>query len=189
MKDNRGIGEGSIPGRFSAMAGYDFPFGPGRRYLTDGVAGKILGGWGFYSILTAQAGAWLTAAYATDRLDVGSTASTRPDLVRNPNLSDSERTTARWFDTTAFATPPAFEYGNAGRSIIEGPGYFNIDLSLQRSFRITEGSRLEFRFDAFNATNHTNFRVPGNNFGTASFGVISSAIEARDLQFGLKFSY
>ena len=87
------------------------------------------------------------------------------------------------------ATPAAFKYGNAGRSIIEGPGYFNIDLSLQRSFRITEGSRIEFRFDTFNATNHTNFLLPGNNFGTSNFGVIGSALEARDLQFGLKFYY
>ena len=109
--------------------------------------------------------------------------------MRNPNLDASERTPQRWFDTTAFATPAAFKYGNAGRSIIEGPGIFNIDLSLQRSFKITEGSRVEFRFDAFNATNHTNFLVPGNNFGTSNFGVIGSALEARDLQFGLKIYY
>ena len=68
-------------------------------------------------------------------------------------------------------------------------GIFNIDLSLQRSFKITEGSRVEFRFDAFNATNHTNFLVPGNNFGTSNFGVIGSALEAEDQEFGLKIYY
>jgi hypothetical protein len=189
VKDNRGLGEANIPNRFTTMLGYDVPFGPGKRYLTDGLAGKLLGGWGFYSLLTAQGGFWFTPIYSTDRLDVGSTASSRPDLVGNPNLSSDQRRPQRWFNTAAFAAPAAFKYGNAGRSIIQGPGYFNIDLSLQRSFKITESSRVEFRFDAFNAINHTNFRVPGNAFGTGSFGVIGSAIEARDLQFGLKIYY
>lgn len=189
VKDNRGLGEANIPGRFVLMTGYELPFGPGKQFLTDSVLGKILGGWSIYSILTLQKGPWFTPVIPSDRLDVGSTASSRPDLVGNPNLPVSERTPQRWFNTGAFALPPPFKYGNAGRSIIEGPGLGNLDLSLMRAFRISEDSRLEFRFEAFNLTNHTNFALPGNAFGTPSFGVIRKAFESRDLQFGLKFYF
>ena len=65
----------------------------------------------------------------------------------------------------------------------------NVDFSLLRSFKTSEKTALEFRFEAFNLTNHTNFSLPGNSIGTAAFGAIGSALESRDLQFGLKFYY
>ena len=81
----------------------------------------------------------------------------------------------------------------------------NLDFSLLRNFQMTEGTRLEFRFEAFNLTNHTNFRLPGTSCaaipladnptptctgGTGStFGIIGSAFEARDLQFGFKIYF
>lgn len=189
IKDNRGLAEANIPSRFTLMTGYELPFGSGKKFLTDSPLGKVLGGWSFYTILTFQSGPWFTPVITVDRLDVGSKASSRPDVIRNPNLPGSQRTPQGWFDTTAFATPQPLKYGNAGRSIIEGPGYGNLDFSLLRSFKTSETTKLEFRFEAFNATNHTNFRLPGNAFGTATFGVITSAIESRDLQFGLKFYF
>jgi len=189
VRDNRGLSEGNIPSRFSAMVGYEMPFGANKKFLTAHPLGKVLGGWTFNAILTLQRGPWITPVIPTDRLDVGSNASSRPDLIRNPSLSNSQRTPQKWFDTDAFATPQPLRYGNAGRSIIEAPGYANLDLSLLRSFNMSETSRLEFRFEAFNATNHTNFGTPGNSFGTSNFGVIGSAYESRDLQFGLKFYF
>jgi len=60
---------------------------------------------------------------------------------------------------------------------------------LLRNFQTSESTRLEFRYELFNATNHTNFNIPGVNFGTADFGVIGSAQPARQMQFGLKFYF
>ena len=100
---------------------------------------------------------------SSDRLDAGTTASQRPDYRSNPNLRHEERTPQRWFNTMRCAVPAAFKYGNAGRSILEGPGLINLDFSLLRNFRITEETRVEFRFEAFNLTNHTNFRLPGTS--------------------------
>ncbi len=189
LRLNRGLGDANIPHRFAGTVGYETPFGPGKPYLTDAFLGKVLGGWSFNGILTFQGGPWITPVIPTDRLDVGSTASSRPNVVRNPNLPSSDRTRVRWFDTTALALPAAFTYGNAGRAIVEGPGLGNLDFALLREFRTTETTRLEFRYELFNATNHTNFSLPGLNFGTADFGVIGSALPARQMQFGLKFYF
>jgi hypothetical protein len=186
LADNRGRGEANIPGRLAWMMGYELPFGKGKPHLTEGVAGKILGGWSAYGILTLQKGQWFTPVVSSDYLDVGSTASQRPDFLRNPNLDSDQRTPQSWFDTTAFALPPNTPYGNAGRGILEGPGLANFDFSLLRSFALSETSRFEFRFEAFNLTNHPNFTLPGNAMPSPTFGVIGSAFEARDLQLGFK---
>jgi hypothetical protein len=157
--------------------------------LTDGVAGKILGGWSVFGILTLEAGPYITATIPSDILNVGSTASLRPNVLRDPNIPASQRTPQHWFDTAAFVTPQAFTYGNAGRSIIKGPTVRNLDLALLRDFKAHERLTVQFRFEAFNSTNHTNFGLPGTSFGTGSFGVIGNAYEPRDLQFGLKLVF
>jgi hypothetical protein len=186
---NRGRGEGDIPGRFVAVTGYELPFGQGKPHLTGGPWGRLLGGWSLFSILELQKGAWLTPVLAVDNLDVGSGVGQRPDLTGNPNLDPSQRTPNRWFDTSAFALPPRTRFGTAGRSIIEGPGMIELDVSVRRTFRLSEAVRMDFRFDVFNLPNHTNFYIPGNSFGTAGFGVIGAALEPRDLQMGFKFYF
>ena len=118
---------------------------------------------------------------------MGTTVSSRPDALRNPKLDNASP--VKWFDTAAFATPVGLRYGNAGRSIIQAPGIVNLDAAVLRSFRTTELSRIEFRFEMFNATNHTNFGIPGNSFGTPTFGVVTSALESRNLQLGIKFYF
>ena len=183
---NRGRGQASIPGRLVVSPGYQLPFGRQGRYLTSGVAGKILGGWNLLGIFTWQAGGYITAFMPSDSLNVGSTASFRPDVAGDPNLSGSQRTVQQWFNTSAFVAPPAFTYGNSKRGIIQGPGLTNLDLAVLRDFRLTERLTMQFRFEDFNAANHANFLDPGTTFGTGDFGVIGSAYDARQLQFALK---
>lgn len=186
---NRGMGEGSVPGRLVVTPAYRSPFGRGRKFLTDSPLGKVLGDWTVLGVLTLGAGDYLTASMPSDSLNVGSTASFRPDVLRDPNMPASQRTPQRWFDTSAFVTPPPFTYGNAGRSIIKGPNVRNLDLALLRDFKLHERLTMQFRFEAFNITNHTNFVGPGTTFATGSFGVIGRAYESRDLQFGLKIIF
>ncbi|MEO7652229.1 MAG: TonB-dependent receptor [Bryobacteraceae bacterium] len=186
---NRGLGEGNVPTRLTATVGYDLPFGAGKSMAMGGAWGKILGGWTVYGLLAYQRGPYITPVMSFDRNDVGSTASFRPDVLRNPNIDGGQRTPLRWFDTAAFANPALFSYGNAGRSIIQAPGIMNLDSALLRSFRVTEGSRLEFRWELFNATNHTNFGIPGTTFGTPQFGVLTSALESRNMQLAIKYYF
>ena len=188
LRYNTGPGEAN-PNRFVANLNYQFPFGPGKRFLPRGVGGAIAGGWSFSSILSLESGYYITAIIPTDIWNVGSTTSLRPNVSQDPNLDIGQRIPQHWFNTSVFSLPAQYQYGSAGRGIIESPGFMNLDLSVHRAFRITETSRLEFRADAFNATNHTNFSLPGLSYGTSSFGVIGSAFTSRDLQLGLKLAF
>ncbi len=189
MARNRGRGEGDNPGSFAAMATYNLPFGPKRQLLNHGIVSKIVSDWTLSGTYTALRGGYITAVYNFDRLGVGSTAAQRPDVLGNPNLPSDQRTPQRWFDIFKFVTPSLTSFGSAGRNIIEGPGLSNLDAVLSRSFVIGESARLNFHFDMFNATNHTNFLIPGNAFGTPTFGALTGAQPGRSLQFGLKLFF
>src|SRR5262245_10375850 len=78
-----------------------------------------------------------------DRANIGAGPAQRPDLIRDPNLSRSERQPERWFDTDAFVQPAPFTFGTAGRNVVTGPGLGNLDMSLQRNFEFKEGRRVE----------------------------------------------
>jgi carboxypeptidase family protein/TonB-dependent receptor-like protein len=188
LLQNRGVDESNVPNRLALTASYHLPFGTGKTMLTDGFWGKLLGGWSVNGIVSVQSGPFITPRIVVDRLDVGSTDSSRPDVIRTPNLPKEQRTPEHWFDTSAFVMPAEFKYGNAGRSIIQTPGFMNLDVSVLRSFPIHE-VRLELRFEAFNATNHTNFGVPEISFDTPSFGAIGSALDARQIQLGMKLHF
>jgi hypothetical protein len=74
----------------------------------------------------------------------------------------------------AFATPAGVAVGNTGRNEFRGPGLYNIDLSLARSFaipKLREGARITIRADAFNILNHANLNNPDNNIADTTFGL------------------
>ena len=77
-------------------------------------------------------------------------------------------------------------FGTAGFNSLYGPGRFNWDFSLFRIFQMPEGSRLEFRAEAFNFTNTPKFGNPAANVNNAGFGEITSATEERQFQVGLR---
>ncbi len=65
----------------------------------------------------------------------------------------------------------------------------NLDFSLLRKFRITERFAAELRGEFFNAFNHTNLGNPGAGFGSAGFGLISSADPARQIEVGARIVF
>ena len=111
----------------------------------------------------------------------------RPNVTADPN--GGPKTPEEWFNVGAFALPAQYTFGNAGRNIVIGPGLANLDLSLQKEWALHENQTLQVRFDAFNALNRPNFNLPGRIFGSANFGIISSAQDARELQFALKWMF
>lgn len=113
----------------------------------------------------------------------------RPDVLRDWRLSDNARSLDRWFDTGAFVANAPFTFGNAARNLLEGPGLVNFDFAVYKYFRIAEGKRLQFRWEAFNLFNTPPLGVPNAQVGNRNFGTIDDAGRPRNLQFGLKFIF
>jgi hypothetical protein len=89
----------------------------------------------------------------------------------------------------AFAQNATGAFGNLGRDLIHGPGRINFDLSLTRSFRLTERYRIEARGEAFNAINHPNYNNPTTALNSSNFGKILGAADPRILQVSMKFRF
>jgi len=111
----------------------------------------------------------------------------RPDALRDPNLEDG--TLTRYFDTTAFSRVGLGDFlpGNAGRNIVRGPGFANLDASVFKDFRIRERTTLQLRLEAFNATNTPHFANPNTDQSQGQFGSITNTVEnPRILQLAVK---
>jgi len=191
----RGRSNFDVSQRLSASYSYELPFGKGRQYLADeGWVSTLLGGWETLGIVTLQSGRPFTVALpseidnsGTGRSILGFGANDRPNLVGNPELSNP--TTLQWFNTAAFEFPFPGTFGNAGRNIVEGPGFQNVNMSLVKNTKLTERVNLQFRAEAFNLFNHPNFNLPDNFLGSPTFGRITSARDPRHIQFGLKLLF
>ena len=172
---------------------YELPFGRGKWWdPSNPAARKLLEGWQFSAIGVLQTGLPVAVTGANNNL------ASRPNSTgQSPKLSNP--TAAKWFDTTAFINPPDFTYGNISRTLpdVRAPGAVNWDVSALRTFGITERVNLQFRAEAFNLLNHVNLGLPNSAFvagadgknSSGSFGVISSARDARRVQFGVKLRF
>ncbi len=186
--------------RFTATAVYDLPIARG----SSGLMRTALDGWRASGLFIAQSGAPFTVNLSTaagnEPADVGLVSSTtnveRSTVTGNPD--NGPHTAAEWFNVAAFSLPAPLSFGTAGRNDVFGPGLVDLDVSIQKDFALPrESSKLQFRFDMFNTLNHPNFNVPGRvaTFNSAgvqtspTFGVITSAQDPRELQFGLKYIF
>jgi hypothetical protein len=129
----------------------------------------------------------------------GNPGSTRADLVGKPVVHPGNLTD--YVDANAFATPASTTYpdgsttfnapGTSGRDIVRGPGFCNIDLSIFNFFSITESTKVEFRFQAYNATNTPHFVNPNADLSPSTFGTITSTLpfSYRQCELGLRLTF
>lgn len=190
----RGLAAFDVRHRWVNSAVWNLPFGKGQKWMRSGPAAWIGGGWQISAIHSMQTGFPFTANLAGDTAGIGGGTGAiliRPNAVPGQNwkLPSGERTTARWFNTAAFAAPPAFQFGNAGRNIIIGPGLLNFDLMAARSFRLAESASLQFRGEFFNALNTPNYDIVGRILNNPQFGVVQSQLPPRQIQFGLRLAF
>ena len=175
--------------QFSASVNYELPVGHGRRLLHDAgrVTQAVLGGWQANAIATMLSGRPFTPQYSA-----GDISQQRPDLAGDP-LAGIPAGLA--FNPAAFSRPVATAaapdlYGNAGRNLLIGPGFTNVDVSLTRTFRIHRGARMQFRAEAFNVFNRANYQVPVFLLDRSDVATYTStANEAREFQFALKLLF
>ena len=181
--------------RLSLSFSGDLPIGRGGLWLADnGVLSTILSDLELQGIATLQSGRPFTAALLpefdnsnTGRSTLGFGANDRPNLVGDPELDDP--TSDRWFNTTAFAIPVTGTFGNAGRNILDGPGYQNVNLGLLKNIYLGGETRLQLRAEAFNLFNRANYNLPDAFLGSPTFGRIVSADSPRRCQFGVKLIF
>ena len=165
---------------------YDLPFGKGRAIELSGITGALFGGWRLAGIVGVGTGEPFSVGFTST---TAGWPSSRADIVGD--RSPSNRSIAQWFNPAAFAVPAAFNFGNSGRNILFGPGYFTWDTSLTKNTAITDRLNLEFRAEFFNVLNHPTFGLPATNISVPSQvgRIASTANTPRDVQFGMRLSF
>jgi len=185
----RDSSNGDMPNVTSFSGIYDLPAGRGHRLASGGVGNALLGGWALNAIMSLQSGMPVTVTQATNNNAFAGFALQRPNLVGKPNLPSGKRTTAKFFNTSAFATAPQFEIGNASRNPVRGPAYRDLDIALIKHAKLPGEADMEFRAELFNTTNTPAFSQPNGSFGSAAFGSITgTTTDPRVVQFAVRLS-
>ncbi len=187
----------NVPHKFTMSTVAPLPIGNGQKWdPSNGVLEQLFGGWEVGTILTVQSGGVINTAAGWDAASTGGFGDTRLNSNgKNPYLPKGQRNANAWLDKTAFYYVEGGTFGNISRNRLIAPSRFNWDFSMNKNFRIIEGHRLQFRFEAFNFPNHPNLNAPGVSWGTnrntpnVDFGRIRSTGTMRQLQFGLKYVF
>jgi hypothetical protein len=146
---------------------YELPFGKGRHFGGNlpKFADAVVGGWQIGGVGTVRTGFPASCLNTSDT--AVSSAGMEVDnceLVAGQNPNAGAHNILSWWNLAAFATPTSQQvFGDAGRNVLRGPGYFNVDLTLQKVAQINEKVKLQLRFEAFNVLNHPNFSMPNVN--------------------------
>lgn len=199
---NRGLekrlAQFDIPHNFVLSWTYELPFGRGKKFLTsaNGFVNQIVGGWAINAIHRYVSGTPLGIGGGGVIPLFG--AGNRPNRVagvnplRNADHGSFDPARDIYLNIDAFAQPAPFTLGNAAPNYgdIRNFGSLNEDISILKNFRITEGHRLQFRTELFNALNRVNFGGPAANINApATFGRIGSTGQPRQIQFALKYVF
>jgi hypothetical protein len=163
----------------------------------------VLGGWQMTDILQARSGDPLTIAYSPDGYSNNQVSGLITISGRNsyrPNLTGSAIKTSNWaydpsisgiqyLNASAYSVPPpTAPFGNSPRNAVRGFDFWQLDTGLTKDFPLVRGAHFQFRAEAFNITNKTNFGDPNTYLGS-TFGIINSALPARELQIAAKIVY
>jgi hypothetical protein len=171
---------------------YELPWGPGKKWLSDGMTGKLLGGWQLSGLFQAQSGTPLNIGGDGTRLNT-------PGNSAFVNLNGDNKVLGGlgpgelYFDPTVYSLPAAGQQGTMSRNEgPEGPGFWELDMSLFKRF--TFGTRFfELRVDSFNVTNSVRWANPNTGYSTASgntFGQITGTNGSqRSFRFGGRFVF
>jgi len=182
-------------GLFNGYLTYDLPFGRGRMFggSASGIANAIIGGWSIASDFTFHTGFAIDPS-GPDNSGTGS-ASPRPDCVAGVSQGGSGQLETfngvkgiQFLNPAAVAAPAAGTFGNCTAGAFRGPGLKTSDLSIVKSFAISERTNFQFLTQFINLTNTPILGAPSGGFGP-SFGFISSSNPGRQVQFGFKLLF
>ncbi|MDQ3748729.1 MAG: carboxypeptidase regulatory-like domain-containing protein [Acidobacteriota bacterium] len=190
------------------------PFGRKGLFFKEGIGAAIFGGFTLSGVFAARSGSPIdiTGTNAAFTSTIGS--ANRPNQIADPfvagpvaanpdtrcqltisqggRAADVVRASNSWFNRCAFDNPAPGTFGNTTRNSLRGPGYFNYNATLARTFSFGERFRLQAQMTAFNITNTPHFRNPSGSFSTSTttnFGVSTTTFGERQIRFGLKLSF
>jgi hypothetical protein len=160
----------------------------------------VLNGWEVAGINGFIAGTMGNVGFSTtNSADISGTPSASPriNITCNPTLPKSEQTFSRYFNTSCFQLPAVGTLGNGGKAYLRGPGVNDWDLSVFKNFPVKERFKLQFRAEAYNAFNHTQFGGvnttasfdPAGNQVSTTFGQFTSSRTPRQIQFALSAKF
>ena len=202
---------------FKANGVYELPFGPGKllggSWTQGGLASRLFGGWQISGIFEARTGR--PVSFTSNRGTVNrqsNTRSARNTVITSLSRGELQDRTGLFFDPATgrplfvdpsligadgrgnpqvLQNPDAGQLGTLQLTPVSGPGFWNVDLSLIKRTKIRETWNLEFRAEAFNAFNHTNFSVSAenNDINSTTFGRLTTTFDPRILQFALKLNF
>lgn len=195
LRDARAVSALDRTHILAATAVYELPFGRGKRFATGRVLSALLGGIQLNTVFNAYGGTPLAIFQSDDNgLSLGGS---RPDAVRNSReASQSVRRTVAANGNVIWAPSSAYSFVN-GRfgsvpirdHALRGPGFWQIDLGLQKEIPIREALRAQLRAEAFNALNRTQLFNPTQNLNAPTFGQISAVHDPRIFQFSLRLAF
>ncbi|MBZ5603955.1 MAG: TonB-dependent receptor [Acidobacteriia bacterium] len=184
---DHGLSREDVPQNFKFSNVWQIPNAP-----VHGVAAKIVNGWMLNSIWTAQSGLPFSIMSGRDN-SLSGVGRDRADYLGGDPMLDTGRPDgqliARYFNTAAFGPNAIGTFGNSGKNILRGPRYFDVDFGATKRTNVTERASLEFRAEFFNVFNNVNFTNPNSNQSSGQFGRITSALDPRIVQFGLRLQF
>jgi hypothetical protein len=194
VRQSRSLADYDIAHRFVVSYIYELPFGKGRRFGSSwgGAANFVLGGWQVNGFTTYQSGTPLqisanNVAGLFNPIGIANNNGTSGKL--DGRIHDR---LLRYFNPAVFSQPAAFTFGNMANYApdLRSPGIRNWDLSIFKEWRVMEQATVQFRTEAFNASNTVRFGSPNTTVTSNQFGQISTqANSPRQVQFGLKLLF
>ena len=178
---------------------YAFPFGRDIYDETDqpGWVNALLAGWNASALVTRASGARFSVNSGMETQYAG--VYSRADLERTNSLKIGEYYQDRydgsiyWIDPVTaqqFKFPEAGSQGTSERNVFSGPGYFNLDVAMHKSFRIRQSQAFQIRLEAYNVFNNVRFGMPNTNLSSSEFGrITSTAGNPRKMQFALRYQF
>jgi hypothetical protein len=181
---------------------YDLPYGHGRKWGNDSgrLLNTLVGGWQVTLINTMTSGLPVNINYSlasSSGLYVSDLVTYRPNRINNgpikgPSSGRVKTATSvnNYYISTNLALPTTYPWGNVSRNSERSNAFYQADLGLHKAFPLwSESSNFDFRAEAFNVLNKVNYSSPNSGFGGSSFGQITTAFPARQLQLAAKIIF
>jgi hypothetical protein len=180
----------------------ELPFGAGKPLASEGIAKLLFGGWQLNGIFSAYSGTPFTVGSAGTSLNAPGNTQTADQVLPEVRILGGTGPGQSYFDPLAFRPVTDVRYGSSGLNILRGPGVVNVDVGLFRDFRIRERLQIQFRAEAFNATNTPHFNNPGTNVSNMRLNadgsvntlggyteITGARPDERQVRFGVRISF